>query len=83
MPSAPVVRYTRLRHVKPRLGQANLDARIAEIDIRRHRSGYSFLNTLIHEFLHIEHPTWSETHVRRVAGRLSRYLWREKIRPVA
>ena len=49
--------------------------RTIKLDPRNH----FIVLTYLHEKLHIEHPSWSETTVRRETARLWRKLgWREK-----
>jgi hypothetical protein len=42
--------------------------------------GYRYLLYLIHEFMHIRHPEWSETKVRKESSVMARLLWKAKFR---
>ena len=54
-------------------GQAFHDENIIEIDPRQTPSEY--LDTLIHEKLHLIFPNWSEEKVTKTANELSVFLW--------
>lgn len=59
-------------------GQAWKEDRIIEIDPRQ--DAYEYLDTLIHEFLHVEFPAWSERTVAAKSKKLSKFLWKNKAR---
>lgn len=58
-------------------GQAWSDG-IVEIDPRQGQK--RLLNTLLHELLHILEPSWSESHVMKVADTLCNYVWMARFR---
>lgn len=61
-----------------RFGQADVEGRIIEVDPRQ--DAYEYLDTIIHEWLHIEFPTWSEKTVTAKSKKLSKFLWKNKVR---
>lgn len=44
--------------------------------------GYRRLLYLIHEHLHVMHPDWSETKVKKTASNHARYIWADGFRRV-
>jgi hypothetical protein len=44
--------------------------------------GYRYLLYLIHEYMHIRHPEWSETKVRKESSLFARTLWQQKFRRI-
>jgi hypothetical protein len=62
------------------LGQAWMDTLEIEIDPRQRSKVY--LNTLIHEALHIADPKMSETKVRKLSGILTQVLWQQNFRRI-
>ena len=61
-------------------GQAFNEENIVEIDSRL--SGYKYLLIYIHEHLHIIHPDWSETQVKKHASKYARFIWQGGFRKV-
>jgi hypothetical protein len=59
-------------------GQAWKEDRIIEIDPRQ--NAYEFLDTLLHEWIHIEFPDWTERTVAAKSKKLSKFLWKHKCR---
>ncbi len=55
------------------LGQSIHGERLIEIDPRQH--GKSYLDTLVHEALHLVFPDLAEREVGRAARRLTEVLW--------
>ena len=55
------------------LGLADVDKKLIEIDPRQQPMQY--LDTLIHELLHIECPEFSETKVKKVTKGIRKGLW--------
>jgi hypothetical protein len=55
------------------VGLAYQDDNLIEIDDRQ--KGYEFLDTLIHEIIHIQNPTWNELKVIGHSKQLSKILW--------
>ena len=53
---------------------------LIEIDPRQNSKDY--LDTLIHEALHIMFPDWSEKEVVEHSGRLTRLIWRQGYRRI-
>jgi len=54
-------------------GLAHSDG-IIELDERLR--GYKYLLYLIHEFMHLRHPEWSERRVRSESTKMARVIWR-------
>ncbi len=76
---------TRRIHVRERklgreraAGQAFASDRLAEIDPRQPQREY--LDTLVHELLHILDPNMSEEQVNEWAGVLSQQIWKARFR---
>lgn len=61
-------------------GQAFKDERIIEIDPRQ--GAYEYLDTALHELIHVEFPDWSEKKVASTARKFSKFLWKLKYRKV-
>lgn len=70
----PDVTYRKLGKEKV-WGWAHLGDGVIEIDSRL--KGYRKLLYLVHELLHIMHPDWSETKVRKESSIIARFIWRE------
>lgn len=62
------------------MGQAWKGIGLIEIDPRQ--SSHSYLNTLIHEGLHMCFPDMSESKVSKTAYRLSSLVWRQNFRRI-
>ncbi|MEO8207351.1 MAG: hypothetical protein ABI615_14330 [Chthoniobacterales bacterium] len=75
-----IVLYERKLGRERAAGQAWDTDRIIEIDPRQ--TPRVRLDTIIHEWLHIEFPALSETQIRRRAGRLTKILWEDKWRKI-
>ncbi|MGE0772645.1 MAG: hypothetical protein AB7K37_13095 [Cyclobacteriaceae bacterium] len=56
--------------------------RRSRIEIDPRQSPKSYLNTLIHEKLHILFPEWSEHKVTQTANKLAKFLWDNKYRRI-
>lgn len=56
------------------LGMAYDDKKLIEID-PRHRTNKSYMDTLIHEALHIALPEMSETRVKKVTRIIRDVMW--------
>lgn len=61
-------------------GQAFDEERLIEIDPRQNSKDY--IDTLIHEWLHIEFPDWKERVVASKSKKLARFLWKHNVRLV-
>ena len=61
-------------------GLAYPGERLIEIDERL--VGYSLFLTLIHEYLHVRFPDWSETRITKESSQLAKLLWKEGYRKV-
>ena len=59
------------------VGQAYSDARVIEIDPRQTSKNY--LDTLIHELLHVYAPKWSETKVNKTAKEMTQIIWQKEL----
>ena len=53
-----------------------------EIEIDPRQSSKQYLDTLIHEMLHLYNPDWSETRVLETANEMTRVIWNEKYRRI-
>lgn len=62
------------------MGQAWHDYRLIEIDIRV--TGKDYIDTVIHEILHLQNPDWSERKVKLSANEITQVLWDLGIRTV-
>ena len=62
------------------VGQAYSDARVIEIDPRQRSKAY--LDTLIHELLHVYNPDWSETKVTKTANEMTEIIWKKNYRRI-
>jgi len=62
------------------VGQAYTDAKIIEIDPRQTSKNY--LDTLIHELLHVYNPEWSETKVSKTANEITDIIWKKNYRRI-
>lgn len=62
------------------VGQAYTDAKIIEIDPRQRSKKY--LDTLIHEMLHVYNPDWSETKVTKTANEMTEIIWNKNYRRI-
>lgn len=58
---------------KKQFGEIHIDPRQTSLD---------YFDTLIHEKLHMMHPSWSEKKVATEATQLAKFLWRNKFRKV-
>ncbi len=56
--------------------------RLGEIHIDPRQTNLDYFDTLIHEKLHMMHPSWSEKKVATEATQLAKFLWRNKYRKV-
>ena len=61
-------------------GQAHTDDNIIEIDPRL--KGRKLMEILLHEALHLQNPTWSETEVLTKSKELTSLLWSQAFRRV-
>ena len=61
-------------------GLAHLGSNEIELDERL--KGYRFLLYLLHEFMHIRHPEWSETMVRKESSKMATLLWQQNFRKI-
>jgi hypothetical protein len=50
------------------------------IELDERLKGYKYLLYLIHEYMHIRHPEWSERKVRSESTKMARVIWRMKHR---
>lgn len=73
----PIVREKKLGRQKS-VGQAWQDDGLIDIDPRQ--DAYEYFDTLIHEWIHVEFPTWKENTVRAKSRKLSKFLWKHKVR---
>ena len=62
------------------VGQAYSDARVIEVDPRQKSKNY--LDTLIHELLHVYNPEWSETKVSKTANEITDIIWKKNYRRI-
>jgi hypothetical protein len=62
------------------VGQAYSDARVIEIDPRQRSKNY--LDTLIHEMLHVYNPDWSENKVTTTANEMTDIIWKKNYRRI-
>ena len=62
------------------VGQAYSDARVIEIDPRQTSKNY--LDTLIHELLHVYNPEWSENKVSKTANEMTQIIWQKNYRRI-
>ena len=62
------------------VGQAYSDARVIEIDPRQTSKNY--LDTLIHELLHVYNPEWSENKVSKTANEITDIIWKKNYRRI-
>ena len=62
------------------VGQAYTDAKVIEIDPRQKSKNY--LDTLIHELLHVYNPEWSETKVSKTANEITDIIWKKNYRRI-
>jgi len=53
-----------------------------EIELDERLKGYRFLLYLLHEFMHIRHPEWSETKVRKESSKMAILLWKQNFRKI-
>lgn len=58
-------------------GLAHSDG-VIELDDRL--KGYKYLLYLIHEYMHIRHPDWSERKVRSESTKMARVIWKMRSR---
>lgn len=57
-------------------------SRSPRIEIDPRQKPKTYMNTLIHEKLHILFPDWSETKVTQTANELAKFLWENKYRKI-
>ena len=69
----------KLGRQKP-VGQAYTDARVIEVDPRQRSKSY--LDTLIHEMLHVYNPDWSESKVTKTANEMTDIIWSKNYRRI-
>ena len=62
------------------VGQAYTDAKVIEIDPRQTSKNY--LDTLIHELLHVYNPEWSENKVAKTANEMTQIIWQKNYRRI-
>ena len=62
------------------VGQAYTDARVIEVDPRQRSKNY--LDTLIHEMLHVYNPEWSESKVSKTANEMTDIIWSKNYRRI-
>tara|TARA_Y100001951_G_C11131231_1_gene178340 strand:- start:326 stop:577 length:252 start_codon:yes stop_codon:yes gene_type:complete len=62
------------------VGQAYTDSKVIEIDPRQRSKAY--LDTLIHEMLHVYCPDWSETKVGKTATEMTNIIWQKNYRRI-
>ena len=62
------------------VGQAYTDARVIEVDPRQRSKSY--LDTLIHEMLHVYNPEWSESKVTKTANEMTDIIWQKNYRRI-
>ena len=62
------------------VGQAYTDARVIEVDPRQRSKNY--LDTLIHEMLHVYNPDWSESKVTKTANEMTDIIWQKNYRRI-
>jgi len=62
------------------MGQAFKDDGLIEIDPRQ--DSYNYLETIIHEMMHILFPLLGEKEITRKARRLAKELWKLKFRRI-
>ena len=62
------------------VGQAYTDARVIEVDPRQRSKNY--LDTLIHEMLHVYNPDWSESKVTKTANEMTDIIWSKNYRRI-
>ena len=62
------------------VGQAYADAKVIEIDPRQ--TSRNYLDTLIHELLHVYNPEWSETKVSKTANEMTDIIWKKNYRRI-
>ena len=62
------------------VGQAYTDARVIEVDPRQRSKSY--LDTLIHEMLHVYNPDWSESKVTKTANEMTDIIWQKNYRRI-
>ena len=62
------------------VGQAYTDSKVIEIDPRQTSKNY--LDTLIHELLHVYNPEWSETKVSKTATEMTQIIWTKNYRRI-
>ena len=53
-----------------------------KIEIDGRLKSKQFLNTLIHEMLHIYNPNWSETRVDQTANEMCNVIWSKNYRRI-
>jgi len=63
------------------MGQAFQGENLIEIDPRQ--SNKEYMDTLIHESLHIMFPDWTENKVMKTSNKLANILWDENYRKAA
>ena len=61
-------------------GLAHIGDNKIDLDIRL--KGYRFLLYLLHEFMHLRNPEWSETKVRKESSKMAMFLWQQNFRKI-
>lgn len=61
-------------------GWAHSDG-VIELDERL--KGYKYLLYLIHEYMHLRHPEWTEKKVRSESTKMARVIWKMKNRIIS
>lgn len=54
----------------------------SRIEIDPRQKPKTYMNTLLHEKLHLMFPDWSESKVEKTATQLANFLWENKYRKV-
>ena len=80
MPRSPKKTKVIERHLgkEKAWGIAHIGANKIEIDARL--TGYRYILYMLHEYIHIIHPDWSETKVVKESRLIARFLWDNGIR---
>lgn len=60
------------------IGMAHIGDNLIEIDPRL--TGKKHTEILCHEWVHLQHPDWSETKVIQYSKKLTNFLWQNQIR---
>lgn len=52
------------------------------IELDKSLKGYRYLLYLLHEYMHVRHPEWSEAKVRKESSAMARLLWGQGFRKI-